>query len=172
MAQTFDIRFERSAGLVAFFEAPANTLRLKGRGTLVVDAQGISIAMKRGLANHFSDRSRRISVGDLTGIYREGAALRLEFNRAHQQSATLPFWTRDPAAATEIARLLPQQHAVETDHDSTESRPFRFDWRAFALLIMSVAALIIVSVVVFKYLTPGSNLDAASPPSATETSKT
>ena len=38
MAQTFDIRFAKSAGLAGLFEAPANEYRWKGAGRLSIDA--------------------------------------------------------------------------------------------------------------------------------------
>ena len=48
MAHTFDIRFARTEGMAALFEAPANRFRWKGAGKLSIDAEGISIAVKRG----------------------------------------------------------------------------------------------------------------------------
>src|SRR5688572_32865876 len=80
MAHTFEIRFARSAGLAGLFEAPGNSFRWKGAGRLSIDAQGISIAVKRGLTNLLSRRrSHRIAAAELTEVYREGDALRLEF---------------------------------------------------------------------------------------------
>ena len=61
MAQTFDIRFARSAGLAALLEAPENRFRWKGVGLLRIDAQSISFTVKRGLLALFAgNRTRRI----------------------------------------------------------------------------------------------------------------
>ena len=48
MAQTFDIRFARSAGLAAMLEVPENAFRWKGGGLLRIDAHGISMASSAG----------------------------------------------------------------------------------------------------------------------------
>ena len=57
MAQTFDIRFARSAGWVALLEAPGNRYRWKGGGLLSIDAQSISFTVKRSLLELFSRQS-------------------------------------------------------------------------------------------------------------------
>ena len=44
MAHTFDIRFARSEGLAALFEAPANRLRWKGAGRLCPTRQSCARA--------------------------------------------------------------------------------------------------------------------------------
>ena len=134
MAHTFDIRFARSAGLAGFFEAPANTFRWKGAGKLSIDAQGISIAVKRGLLTLLSKRSRRIAAGELTEVYREGDALRLEFG-SDDKREVLPIWATGNAAAAEIVKLLPTIRTVEIEHSTRAPRVYRFDRRALAWLV-------------------------------------
>ena len=43
-------------GLAALFESPANRFRWKGAGRLSIDAQGVSVAVRRGLLTFFSRR--------------------------------------------------------------------------------------------------------------------
>jgi hypothetical protein len=142
MAQTFDIRFARSAGLAGFLEAPANEYRWKGAGSLSIDAQGISIAVQRGLLSLFArQRSRRITANNLLEIYREGDALRLEFSTAESARIVLPFWVRDSNAGAEIVRLLPTQRSVELEESPSSARRYRFDRRLGALLLAGAVAL-------------------------------
>src|SRR5687767_6978410 len=102
MSHTFDIRFAHSQGLAAVLEAPANIFLWKGAGRLSIDAEGINFAVKRGLANILSRRrSHRISVGELTEVYREGEALRFGFG-AHPDRQVLPLWANDTEAAARI----------------------------------------------------------------------
>ena len=147
MAHTFDIRFARSAGLAGFFEAPANSFRWKGAGELRIDAQGISIAVKRGLLTLLSKRSRRIAAGELTEVYREGDALRLEFG-SDRKREVLPIWATGNAAAAEIVKLLPTIRTVELEHSTQAPRNYRFDRRTLAWLVcfaMLVMAVLVMS---------------------------
>jgi len=142
MAHTFDIRFVRSGGLAGVFEAPSNSFRWKGAGRLSIDAQGISIAVKRSLPFLFP-RSRRFAAGELTEVMREGDALRVEFATGKTSRAVVPFWVRDAKIAREIVRLLPTQRTVEMEHDAAGvARTFRIDWRALMLLGLAAAAMV------------------------------
>ena len=155
MAQTFDIRFARSAGLAGFLEAPANVYRWKGDGSLSIDAQGISIAVQRGLLTLFArQRSRRIAANNLLEIYREGDALRLEFSTPESARTVLPFWVRDSNAGAEIVRLLPTQHSVELDESPGSTRRYRLDRQLAVLLLVSVAALGFGALTLQKYFAP------------------
>ncbi len=135
MANTFDIRFARSGGLAAFFEAPANSFRWKGVGRLSIDANGISIAARRGLLTLFP-RTRRVAADDLKQVLREGDALRVEFKTPQADHVVMPFWVRDANTAEQIVRLLPTTRTVELDHDAAGvgRAGFHPDWRALAII--------------------------------------
>jgi hypothetical protein len=136
MSHSFDVRFARSTGFLAWLEASPNRRRWKGAGRLSIDAEGISIAVKRGLTTLFSARSRRISARDLTEVYREADALRLEFNAAGDSREVLPLWASGSDAAAEIVKLLPTQRTVELEHSTGRSPPYRPDWFAVARLLI------------------------------------
>jgi hypothetical protein len=136
---TFDIRFAKSEGLAALFEAPVNRRGWKGRGKLSIDSQGISIAVKRGLLTLFSGRSRRFAAQDLAEVYREGDSLRLAFDLDASREV-LPIWAQGRDAAAEIVKLLPTRQTVELEH-STTSTPYRFDRTPFALLLFVALAI-------------------------------
>jgi hypothetical protein len=156
MAQSFDIRFARSAGWMALLEAPTNSLRWKGGGLLSIDADGISIAVKRGLLTWFPrTRSRRIAASSLTDVYREGEALRLEFSTPQAARTVLPFWVGDREVAAQIVRLLPTQRTVELEHSTAGSgRHFQFDGRLIAWLLTGVVVLGCGALALRWYLTP------------------
>jgi len=144
MAQTFDIRFARSAGLAALLEAPENSFRWKGVGLLRIDAQSIHFTVKRGLlALLAGNRTRRIPAGNLKAVYREGDALRVEFQADEAAREVLPFWASDRAAAAEIVRLLPTSQTVEIEHstDVTNSGKPRADWRVILIIGVALAAI-------------------------------
>jgi hypothetical protein len=133
MAQTFDIRFARSAGLAALLEVPGNRFRWKGGGLLRIDADSIRFSVKRGLLTLFArNQSRRIPAEALKEVYREGEKLRVEFQTNEAAREVLPFWVGNRDIAAKIVRLMPTSHTVEIEH-STEApdrgRP-RFDGRA------------------------------------------
>ncbi|HWN48102.1 MAG TPA: hypothetical protein VNM71_12135, partial [Steroidobacteraceae bacterium] len=108
MAQTFDIRFARSVGLTALLEVPLNRFRWKGGGHLRIDAKGISIGVKRGILALFgAGHTQRISNENLRAVYREGEALRVEYDTAESKRIVLPFWAGDSGTAAKIVRLLP-----------------------------------------------------------------
>jgi hypothetical protein len=136
MSHSFDVRFARSTGFLAWLEASPNSLRWKGAGRLSIDAEGISIAVKRGLTTLFSPRSRRISAHDLTEVYREADALRLEFNAAGDSREVLPLWASGSDAAAEIVKLLPTQRTIELEHSTGRSPPYRLDWSAVGRLVV------------------------------------
>ena len=131
MASTFDISFARSAGMAALFEAPANSFRWKGAGKLSVDAQGISIAVKRGLLSLFSRTDPPHRRRELTEVYREGE---------HFESSSAPRAPSCPygPAATRRARivkLLPTRRTVEIERIARSRRNLRPDGRALAWLV-------------------------------------
>ncbi|MDF3022497.1 MAG: hypothetical protein K0Q92_3800 [Steroidobacteraceae bacterium] len=137
---TFDIRFAKSEGLAALFEAPANRRGWKGAGKLSIDSQGISIAMKRGLPGLFSRRLRRFAAHDLAEVYREGDALRLEFATNFSREV-LPIWTRGAEVAAEIVQLLPTRQTVELEHSTSPASAYRLD-RVLCALMVAVVVMI------------------------------
>jgi hypothetical protein len=143
MAQTFDIRFAKSAGLASLFEAPTNEYRWKGAGRLSIDPTGVSIAARRGLLTLFARATtRRIPTNSLIGVYREGNALRLEFSTQESARAVLPIWVGDRDSAAQIVTLLPTQRSVELEGGDPEApRRYRFDHKLIALLLIGVVAL-------------------------------
>jgi len=146
MAQTFDIRFARSAGLAAMLEVPENAFRWKGGGLLRIDAHGISIGLKRGLlALSGGKHTQRIPTENLRAVYREGDALRVEFQDGETRLVVLPFWADDRDTAAQIVRLLPTSQTVEMEHstDATHSGKPRADWR----MLLSTGVVIAVFVV-------------------------
>lgn len=153
MAHTFDIRFARSEGLAGLFEAPANRLGWKGAGKLSIDAQGISVAMERGVLSLFSRRSRRFTANSLTEVYREGAALRLEFTIADSHEV-LPVWASGSAAAAEIVKLLPTQQTVELEQAPPAKDAYRLDWRLIAFVSGCAIALVALGLAVERGQAP------------------
>ena len=145
MAQTFDIRFARSVGLTALLEVPLNRFRWKGGGHLRIDAKGISIGVKRGILALFrAGHTQRISNENLRAVYREGEALRVEYDTAESKRIVLPFWAGDSGTAAQIVRLLPTNQTVEIEH-STEApgaRKPRADRRVLLTIGVTLAAAI------------------------------
>jgi len=143
MAQTFDIRFARSVGLTALLEVPLNRFRWKGGGHLRIDANGISIGVKRGILALFgAGHTQRISNENLRAVYREGEALRVEYDTAESKRIVLPFWAGDSGTAAQIVRLLPTNQTVEIEH-STEApgaRKPRADRRVLLTIGVTLAA--------------------------------
>ena len=134
MAHTFDIRFARSAGLAALLEAPSNSFHWTGSGRLSIDAQGVSVAVKRGLLSLLArNRTRRISAADLRQVFREGEALRVEFANGETPRASLRFWAIDRDTAAQIVRLLPTTRTVELE-ENAQGQKFRFNRRGAALV--------------------------------------
>jgi hypothetical protein len=143
MAQTFDIRFARSAGLAAMLEVPENAFRWKGGGLLRIDAHGISIGLKRGLLALLGGKpTQRIPTENLRAVYREGDALRVEYQSGESARVVLPFWADDRETAEKIVRLLPTSQTVEIEHSTGSGRSGkpRADWRMLWLLAPLLAA--------------------------------
>jgi hypothetical protein len=147
MAHTFEIRFARNAGLTGLLEAPANSFRWKGDGRISIDAQGISIAVRRGLLTLFAPRTRRIPAEQLTEVYREGEALRLTFITPDASRTTLPIWAKDRHAAAEIVKLLPTAHTVELEDSPPAGRGYRLDrpllWTTVVVVALGIGALVL-----------------------------
>ncbi len=170
MAQTFDIRFARSAGLAALFEAPANEFRWKGVGRLSIDASGISIAVRRGLMTLFARaQSRHIAMNSVIEVYREGSALRLEFSTQESPRRVLPIWARDRKTAAQIVTLLPTQRTVEVEDDAAgPARRYRYDRRLLVVLSIVAVALGVTALILQRYpagnsVTP--SVESPAPPS-------
>jgi hypothetical protein len=163
MAQTFDIRFARSTGLLGWLEAPANRFHWKGGGRLNIDGHGVSIGARRSLMNLFiSGRSRQIPAKHLRGVYREGDVLRLEFDAPGAPSTALAIWAPNRDSAEQIVRLLPTARTVEMDH-TTVSHRFRPDWR---VLVMMAA---VTALAIFYFMTrPTDHTSAAAIPTLLE----
>ena len=145
MTQTFDIRFARTAGLAALLESPGNVFRWKGVGHLRIDPHGISIGVKLALlALSGGKHTQRIPTEQLRAVYRDGDALRVEYQPGETARVVLPFWAGDRATAAQIVRLLPTTHTVELEHSTGASSPQhpRADWR----VVLSVGALLVVMV--------------------------
>ena len=145
MTQTFDIRFARSAGLAALLEVPENVFRWKGGGHLRIDAHGISISVKRRLSALLGGKhTHRIPRENLRAVYREGEALRVEFQSGEEARVVVPFWADDRETAQKIVRLLPTSQTVELEHstDVTRSGKSRADWRAIAIVASVVVMLV------------------------------
>lgn len=150
MAQTFDIRFARSAGLAAMLEVPENAFRWKGGGLLSIDAQGISISVKRGLLALLGrKRMQRIPSEDLRAVYREGDALRVEFQSGESARIVFPFWADDRDAAAQIVRLLPTSRTVEIEHATNSAKP-RTDWRVLLPSGVALAAIAVGTWAVYQ----------------------
>ena len=163
MANTFDIRFDRSVGLASIFDAPANSFRWKGAGELSVDAEGIRVALKRSLVSLLvRQRSRRIPAQDIKEVYREGEALRVEFATEENARTVLPFWTRDRDTAAQIVRLLPTSRTIELEESTSKPAAGR-SRRAVAL---SAIVLLAAGAALFVSLRPASNVEALRVPVA------
>ena len=140
MAQTFDIRFARSAGLAALLEVPENRFRWKGVGLLRIDSRGISIGVKRGLRILLGGkRTQRILSENLRAVYREGEALRLEY-KSGSTNEVLPFWADSRDAAAQIVRMLPTRQTVEIEETTNFTKP-PADQRVLTMLGIALAAI-------------------------------
>jgi hypothetical protein len=173
MTQTFDIRFARSAGLVALLEVPENAFRWKGGGRLRIDAQGISISVKRGLLALLGGKhTQRIPTEDLRAVYREGDALRVEFQSGADTRVVMPFWADDRDTAAKIVQLLPTRETVELEHstDVTRSTKSRADWRAIGIAVAAVVAMGVSSLLIYRSLElPAAPVVATTPASSPAT---
>jgi hypothetical protein len=173
MTQTFDIRFARSAGLAALLEVPENVFRWKGGGHLRIDAQGISISVKRGLSALLGGKhTQRIPTENLRAVYREGDALRVEFQSTGDARVVVPFWADDRDTAAKIVQLLPTRETVELEHstDVTRSANARADWRAIGFAAVAAAGLVAGSWLAYRRMeSPSASSVAISPASAPST---
>jgi hypothetical protein len=159
MAQTFDIRFARSAGLAAFLEVPENRFRWKGGGLLRIDSRGISIGVKRGLlALLGGKRTQRILTANLRAVYREGDALRVEY-QSGSANVVLPFWADNRDAAAQIVRMLPTRQTVEIEETTNFAKP-PADWRMLSSFAVALAAIAVGTWAVYQR----NSLDVASGP--------
>jgi hypothetical protein len=142
MSQTFAIRFERDAGLAGLLAAPENSFRWKGAGTLRIERDGISFALKRGLLRLFP-LERRVAAAHLEEVYREGEALRLTFTDPDATRATVSCWAENADTAGRIVELLPTRRTVELEHSTRAAQPrrARYDRRALWSMLVAVAAL-------------------------------
>ena len=154
MTQTFDIRFARSAGLAALLEVPENVFRWKGGGHLRIDAHGISIGVKRGLLVLLGGKqTQRIPTESLRAVYREGDALRVEFQSGKDTRIVVPFWADDRDTAAKIVRLLPTAQTVEFEEVTRVSKP-RVDWRLLLGITVAFSAIAVGSWAVYQRTHP------------------
>jgi hypothetical protein len=137
MAHTFDIRFAKSTGLSGLLEAPANSFRWRGSGTLRIDTAGVSFAVRCGLLSLFAGR-QRIEAANLEQVYREGHALHLTFTSKGRPRARVSCWAADAGTAAKIVGLLPTRRTIELEHSLDSARPAtpRNDGRAVAALLL------------------------------------
>jgi hypothetical protein len=157
MTHTFVIRFGRSAGLAGLLEAPANSFRWKGSGSLSIDAQGLSIAAKRGILSLFArHRSQRIPASSITDVYREGEALRVEFATEANARTTLPFWAPDRETAAQIVQLLPTTRTFELEHgpDADEPRGRKVARRIPLMMAAAVVLIVTLGALFINYQRP------------------
>jgi hypothetical protein len=122
MAQTFDIRFARSGGMAAYFEAAGNSFGWRGGGRLSIDAQGMSFALGPGISTLLTRRrSQRVPAAAIKEVYREGTALRVEFASDENPRTVLPFWASSQETAAQIVQLAPTSRTFEVEHGPAES---------------------------------------------------
>ncbi len=142
MAHTFDIRFARSGGLAGFIASSENSFGWKGNGRLSIDSAGMNFAVSRNLVTWMArSRAHRIPAEDITDVYREGDALRVEFATAQSTRAVLPFWAHDRETAAQIVQLLPTSRTVEIEDMPAQPG----ENHASNYLRISVALLLIVA---------------------------
>lgn len=143
MAHSFDIRFAKSGGIAALFDAAENSFGWKGGGRLRIDAQGMNFALKRGIVSLLARRrSQHIPALSIMQVYREGESVRVEFATEDDPRVVLPFWARNREAASEIVQLLPTLRTFEVEHTSTESgqKARRVSWTGPITIVMLLAA--------------------------------
>jgi hypothetical protein len=149
MAHTFDIRFARSGGIAALFDAAENSFGWKGGGLLSIDAQGMSFALKRNIVSLLARRrSQRIPAEKIKEIYREGDALRVEFAIEGNPRAVLPFWARDRDTAAQIVQLLPTSRTFELEHSTHEPDKGR---KRMPLFLGAAAAVLVAGALFMGY---------------------
>ena len=90
--------------------------------------------------------THRIPTEQLRAVYREGDALRVEYQSGETARVVLPFWAGDRDTAAKIVRLLPTSHTVELEHstDVTSPEKPRADWRLL-LLVGALLAVVLAS---------------------------
>ncbi len=164
MAHTFDIRFARSGGIAALFDAAENSFGWKGGGLLSIDAQGMSFALKRNIVSLLARRrSQRIPAETIKEIYREGDALRVEFATEGNPRAVLPFWARDRDTAAQIVQLLPTSRTFELEH--TTDAPDKGNGTRMPLVLGAAVLLAGTALLIGSRRAPAP--DAATPASET-----
>jgi hypothetical protein len=163
MARTFDIRFD----------AAANSFGWRGGGRLSVDTQGLSFALKRGIASLLARRrSQRIPADRIIEVYREGDALRVEFATDDNPRAVLPFWARNREAAVQIVQLLPTSRTIEIEDGGDETRARKVARRTPLMLVATMVLVIASGALFTAYQRPvvvGPPEVVAAPASKTET---
>lgn len=164
MTHTFDIRFASTAGLAAWLEAPVNRFRWKGAGRLSITSDGITIAGRRGFSSLFRlAPSRRIPASDLKDVYREGAALRLEFATAESAREVVPLWVKDRETAANIVQLLPTTRTVEFEESRARAAPrARIDRRVVVALVAGIAIGVVATWVLMRDERAPAEMAAAS----------
>lgn len=157
VVHTFDIRFDRATGLAVLLGTPANRFGWTGCGRLSIDAQGLDIAVRRGLRSLLARRlSRRIAAEHIRAVYREGDGLRVEFSTGADERAVLPFWARDRETAARIVQLLPTTHTVEMEETSARPAQSRVSRGRLWLAAGAAAAVAVAGLyVLFDEQTPG-----------------
>jgi len=120
----FSVRFSRARGVAALFDAPANSFRWIGRGTLEATRGGLRFfARRRGLLGLPSWDHRFIPSSRITSVYREANAIRLQFR--HEGDGYVEFWAPSSATAASIVSRLASAQTVELDEPTGEARPSR-----------------------------------------------
>ncbi len=157
MAQSFDIRFAKSGGIAALFEAAENSFGWRGDGRLSIDAQGMSFALKRGIASllaHPRPRSQRIRAESIKDVYREGESVRIEFTTDENPRAILPFWTRDRDTAAQIVQLLPTSRTIELENGADQVRERKMAPRTPLMLALAMVLVVASGALFIRSLHP------------------
>jgi rhomboid protease GluP len=113
-ASAVDIRFHRALGY------PANSFRLVGPGTIVLDAEVVRFSGTVRPPFRFSRRGQfEFRRDDVVNVQRTGTCVRLEIRAAKVPLPFITFWTADEATAAHLAAALPTtwtEEFVEAAH--------------------------------------------------------
>jgi hypothetical protein len=143
MTHTFEIRFDGAE----------NSFGWSGAGQLSVDAQGLRIALKRGLRTLLvRRRSQEIPAESIREVFREGEALRVDFTTQEKTRVVLPFRARDRQTAAQIVQLLPTTRTVELEESPRKTRGAGGRERSRFALVASIAVIAVsgASILVFN----------------------
>jgi hypothetical protein len=149
MAHTFDIRFARSSSFAGLFEASLNSFGWRGNGQLTIDSMALEVGVKRSFTSLFlRRRSHRIRVDQISEVYREGEALRIEFSDGARSREILPVWAQDRGSAARIVELLPTTNTIELEQTPSDTRPRPASSKRALVMPVLLTAVLLVSIFV------------------------